>query len=171
MKLSKVFATQDGRFRVHLSTKVINELLSLSIAAGIKETGGILVGHYDKDHTDAYVTDISGPGRGSKHGFVSFFRAVGHLQGWLDKVWNGGKSYYLGEWHFHPMSSPTASNTDKRQMFEITTDAKASCPEPILIILGGNPKAQWKVSVSIFTKSKDIYDLDEADRHLLSTEQ
>jgi integrative and conjugative element protein (TIGR02256 family) len=163
MKRSLGFSTLDNRFKAHLTDEALNKILSLSRASKMRETGGILFGHYSDDGVNAYITKVSGPGRGSKHGFASFFRAVGQLQEWLDALWGDGRGYYLGEWHFHPMSSPTPSSTDRKQMFEIAQNSKASCPEPILVILGGNPKGRWILSVSIFTRKGEAFELGQTD--------
>jgi hypothetical protein len=40
--------------------------------------------------------------------------------GWLIELWRKGKADYLGEWHFHPFSSPELSLIDHRQMQDMS---------------------------------------------------
>lgn len=57
--------------------------------------------------------------------------------------------YYLGEWHYHPNTSAVPSSTDLKQMFILSKNNDLKCPEPILIIIGGN-KSNWQISASVF---------------------
>lgn len=157
------FKSQDLRFSVRISSDVLSEVLSLCVKTKRKETGGILVGRYGEGNSCAYITKISGPGSGSVHGSFSFFRAIGQLQNWLDGLWRDKDSYYLGEWHFHPFSSPQPSSTDLKQMQYIARNEKNACPEPILIIIGGDPQGDWLLHVKIFTKDGQIIDLTASE--------
>lgn len=157
----KYFTNRNSHFSLILTAEVINILFEFCTKSGKKETGGILVGHYSNDLTCAYITHASGPGRGSVHKRFSFFRAVGQLQNWLNNLWSNGVFYYIGEWHFHPDSSPEPSMTDRNQMLSIAQNLKASCPEPILIVIGGFPSKEWSLSANIFTQNGDIVTLSE----------
>lgn len=134
------FVSQDGRFGLVLSESVVQEVFSLCARAGSKETGGILVGRYSESNNAAIVTKASPPPPDSRSGWNWFTRGVRGLQRWLDSLWREpDRSYYLGEWHFHPGAAPVASDTDARQMEAIAADPKYNCPEPVLLIIGGTP--------------------------------
>jgi len=148
-----LFSSDNQPFTVRLSREAMDGILNLCRESNTKETGGILIGHYDSSHSQALISFASEPGFGSKHENSKFFRAVGQLQSLLNKLWKTKKGYYLGEWHFHPFSSPEPSSIDCNQMFEIAKNRKASCPEAILIIIGGDPSNNWSVSINIFIKS------------------
>jgi hypothetical protein len=59
----------------------------------------------------------------------------------------------LGEWHFHPYATPSASADDERQMLTIADDPRYHCPEPILLIMGGDPSGAWTMAAYVFTRS------------------
>ncbi|MEA3275328.1 MAG: hypothetical protein U9Q81_08600, partial [Pseudomonadota bacterium] len=63
------FGSTDGRFAVHLSRPLALALAKMSLAAGSRETGGILAGYYSTDERTAVVTEISPPPADSNYGF------------------------------------------------------------------------------------------------------
>ena len=63
--------------------------------------------------------------------------------------------YYIGEWHFHPYSSPFPSATDLQTMHSLSEEEYLHCPEPILIIVGGKPSA-WAYHVSVFASGRQV---------------
>ena len=65
----------------------------------------------------------------------------------LDTLWKDNQ-YYLGEWHYHPNSSPTPSRSDIEQMLSLSHDKK-------LIILGGN-KDNWLLNVIVIANEKIV---------------
>lgn len=112
------------------------------------ETGGIIIGYYSSDHCSAIISNVTGAPLDSKLGRNSFFRGVYGLSRHLENLWKEGK-YYLGEWHYHPESLPTPSTIDNQQMINISKNKKFACPEPILIIAGGQI-GSLNFSVSIY---------------------
>lgn len=73
------------------------------------------------------------------------------LKNWLDSLWHRGAAFYLGEWHFHPYASARPSGTDQQQMRDIARSDRYRCPEPVLVIVGGDPSAAYELSVSVFS--------------------
>ncbi|MDC0744812.1 Mov34/MPN/PAD-1 family protein [Polyangium mundeleinium] len=141
----------DHRFGLVLPPAQISALLSFAVKAGHKETGGVLVGRYNEAYDCAHVTRVSGPPRGSRASESSFVRGAGGVTRWLERLWNAGRgAYYLGEWHFHPFAPPTASWDDRMQMADIARSGEYRCPEPLLVILGGDPRRSWDVHAYVF---------------------
>ena len=154
------FLSSDGRFGAKLDKALLSSLLKLCMKSHNLETGGILVGFYSSDSKLAVVTNISTAPKDSRRGSFSFIRGVQGLQEWLMKLWqNPSRQYYLGEWHFHPSSAATASKEDIAQLHKIACSEQYHCPEPILLILGGNPKGAWEIKVYIWVKGKEILEL------------
>lgn len=146
------YVSGDERFETRLEGNIVGQLLQHCRRAHPNETGGVLAGRYSDSYRVAIVSRISGPASGSKHGRWSFYRAVGQLQQWLDRLWERGRGFYLGEWHFHPGGSAEPSSTDREQMWRIARDRAYACPEPVLLILGGDPDGDWSMSVTVFTR-------------------
>jgi integrative and conjugative element protein (TIGR02256 family) len=107
--------------------------------AGKKETGGIIIGKYVDEQKAALVTEFTKAPNDSKFGFFWFLRGNHGFKELLLKYWQEGL-YYLGEWHFHPFADPNPSFQDIKQMKKIALSEKYYCPEPILVIVGGNPE-------------------------------
>jgi proteasome lid subunit RPN8/RPN11 len=76
----------------------------------------------------------------------AFIRGVIGLPARLRRLWTSGE-YYIGEWHFHPFASPTPSETDRRQIAKFAADPALECPHPVMIVVGGDPVANWRLAV------------------------
>ncbi|MFL5345708.1 MAG: Mov34/MPN/PAD-1 family protein [Hyalangium sp.] len=143
------FRSVDARFRVLVPGATVRRLLHLCRSSGRRETGGILVGRYSAGLDCARVGAASGPPKDSVRGPSSFQRGMKGLQAWLERRWASRGDHYLGEWHFHPYAPPVPSDTDLQQLGRIARTADYRCPEPILLIVGGDPAGKWSVSVHI----------------------
>jgi integrative and conjugative element protein (TIGR02256 family) len=137
-----IFRSSDNRYGLHLPPPIVNDLLSRCREAKMLETGGILVGRYNPNHDWAIVSMVSDAPADSRRGPTWFERGVTGLQRWLNGLWRQ-REYYLGEWHFHPGGPPSPSSTDLSQMQEIADAESYHCPEPILLIIGGDPRGSW----------------------------
>ena len=156
-----MFRTPDVRFGISIDEMIMHNMLTLCRDAGDSETGGILVGNYTKKHDWAIVTDLSGPPADSKRSRVSFNRGVQGLQNWLNQIWRGKRHYYLGEWHYHPFACPEASGVDAKQLQEHSENRLLLCPEPIMLIIGGNPSGSWQAKAYICPKGRGLCPMNE----------
>jgi len=148
-----LFQSKSGIFGIKISSVSVSQMLEAAMASGRKETGGILLGYYSAGRDFAIVTQATRQPIDSTSGLFSFSRGIRGIQSLLDCFWKRGE-YYLGEWHFHPYSSPTPSATDCSQMVGIAITSKAKCPEPILLIVGGNPKKERNIAAFVFPGGK-----------------
>lgn len=135
--------SRDARFGLHLGAGHVERILELCADAGDDETGGVLLGRYNTRRDTALVTGVLGPPRDSGRGRTWFHRGVDGVQRIIYRAWDLRREYYLGEWHFHPFAAPEPSPKDFRQMGEIADSASWKCPEPILLIIGGDPLTNW----------------------------
>ena len=154
------FRSPDKRFDVQISQAELAKAVKQCGKAGRKETGGILVGRYTAAHDCAIVTSVSDAPRDSCAGGTWFRRGVAGLQRWLNGLWKS-KIYYLGEWHFHPFALASPSGDDLAEMRSITNTESYHCPEPILIIVGGDPKKVWHVKVFVYVAAEGLRELPE----------
>lgn len=122
---------------IEFNTEMLNDIVKKSIKSSNCETGGILIGNYSEDRTIATITIFDQPASDSVKAPCSFIRGKNGLSEKLIKLW-GNNEYYLGEWHLHPYASPSASDTDIKQIKKISEDKRYNCPEPIMLIVGGN---------------------------------
>lgn len=136
------FSSKDQRFKVVVSSTVLEQMVYYAKCSKRIETGGILIGAYSADLDCAMVSLASGPPSDSKAGQTWFYRGVKGLDKLLKKCFANAGTYYLGEWHFHPFASPSPSGQDLAQMKIIASDLRYNCPEPIMLILGGDPSSE-----------------------------
>lgn len=153
------FWTSDKKFGVVVLPKALAEILQFSIESSGLETGGIAMGRYSESHTCAIVDRFTGPPTDSQRGTSTFVRGVRGLQTLLTKLWTKERRYYLGEWHYHPGASANPSSTDLSQMRAIASDPNYACPEPLLFILGGNPKNKWELKIVLTHSSESHVEL------------
>lgn len=160
------FLSDDAMYGLIIDQKVLHTMLSICRASQVLEVGGIIIGTYDTENRYALVSRISSSPIDSKRGRNWFHRGVYGLQSLLNRYWTESRKYYLGEWHFHPYSSAIASSIDIKQMTSISTKNDYNCPEPIMIILGGNPKRDWEVRAYVFPRNKMWIELKNKQRSL-----
>lgn len=155
--ISMLLRSDDSRFTVVVPRSRIRDLVARCTQAGQLETGGVLVGAYSKDGECATVIAIGAPPVDSASGHTWFRRGIRGVSEWLSALWRGSTPvYYLGEWHFHPFANPNASVEDVEQIRGIAQDERYRCPEPVLIIVGGDPKAKWRLAAYVATKREVV---------------
>jgi integrative and conjugative element protein (TIGR02256 family) len=142
-------------FGLVLPSDVTLRLHALCVEAGNYETGGILIGRYSPEHDRAIVAKLSGAPGDSSRGTNWFRRGIKGLQPLLIRLWQENK-YYIGEWHFHPNAAANPSPDDSSQMFEFSRTRTLKCPEPVLLILGGNVHGVWHVSGYVYRRMGDL---------------
>ena len=159
--------TNLERSTSRLSVNTTNAPASMSIDryctdAGSSETGGILVGHYSEDLSLAIVLEATPPPTDSRRGHTWFVRGVGGLRDMLSKRWRAKeRTYYVGEWHFHPAFEPKPSEVDFSSARAIANDQALHCPEPILLIIGGTKKTGYEMRAFVVTKVHGHIELEK----------
>jgi integrative and conjugative element protein (TIGR02256 family) len=143
--------SDDLQFSVHFTKEVLSKIFAECSRADRIETGGILLGKYSDDKLVAHILNYSSPSSDSRQGPRSFLRGIKGLKAFLDQNWEEGQ-YYLGEWHYHPHSSSIPSEQDIHQMQQIAKNSKYSCPEPILLVVGGSARDGWEINVRVFER-------------------
>ena len=137
-------------YTVDVTPNAIDFILSVSRESPGVETGGILVGRYTRRGEAAVVEGAYGPPKDSRRGPSQFWRGTAGVDSRLKELWEAQAGHYLGEWHYHPSFSPVPSGCDIREMMEIAGRPGYSCPEPILLIVGGDEDVGWEFSLRVF---------------------
>ena len=151
--MNHVFISEDKNYTIILNEVTYDKIISECEKYRDLETGGILIGNYSKDNKIAHIKDTYFP-KDSKHLKSKFLRGTNGINKILDKKWMKGE-YYLGEWHYHPNSSSKSSRLDDTQMIKFSNNKKLNCPEPILLIICGNP-SKWSLNLYIYVNNKKI---------------
>ena len=137
---------------VEFSFDKIEKLAIESLSRSSNETGGVLTGYYSKDGAKAFIVSFHKQTVDSKGTRFNFIRGKKGLTELMKKLWKN-QEYYLGEWHLHPYSSSIASSVDLAQIQEISKEEQYKCPEPILVIIGGE-KNNFNYSVYVVLNQK-----------------
>lgn len=155
-------ASVDRRFGILLETNQLQKIISCCDTALPNETGGILVGKYNYFLNTAEVTETVVAPKDSRFGRTWFHRGIDGLKSQLQQFWKNNQ-YYLGEWHFHPHSSPAPSSTDIMQIKKIAGDKAYNCPEPVLLIIGGNPADKCSAYATVFSSNEGLIRLHKLE--------
>jgi len=147
------FSSPDAPYTVTFEAAALSKMVSDCVRAGTHETGGILIGKYRSDGRVALISEITSHPKDSISSSVTFQRGTIGLRELLAARWDEG-FHYVGEWHYHPGGSPEPSGPDMHTMRAIATNSKYSCREPILIILGGHPPREFKLSATVFPANR-----------------
>lgn len=166
----QIFAADNMEYSLTIDGLLMDKLLLLCKESDAVETGGILIGHYNSRHDNAIVTDVSSPPPDSKRGHTTFVRGIKGLQPWLQKLWTQQKRYYLGEWHFHPFNSPEPSTTDIDQLRKNSETPPLRCPEPVMLIIGGDPKGKWTARAFVAPKGSQVLEMN-ASTNIIQVDQ
>ena len=128
--------------------------------ANSHETGGILIGYYSEDRTTALVTEATSPPKDSLQGHNWFQRGVAGLKMLLAHRWinTSRRTYYIGEWHFHPTVEIVPSDDDYKQMRDISISTNYHCSEPIMLIIGEGIGGKRPARVFIFPRGKKSFE-------------
>lgn len=153
------FLCKELGISVILEEKVCQKIEEIVQRKNSIETGGIIIGYYTVSLQKAIITELSDAPIDSKAGYNWFYRGIKGLKRMLADKWTKRGEYYLGEWHLHPNSSPNPSIIDIKQIKSNARNKEFNCPEPVLLIIGGNSLAV-KISVTLLFEGK-IYSLKE----------
>ena len=155
-KVSKLlFLNSDFKLNINLPDELFKKMTYICNQSYPNETGGIIIGQYSEDCLTANISEITSPTIDTVKRRFSLKRGINGLKEKLDALWENN-NYYLGEWHYHPNASATPSKTDINQMIALSKYEKLNCPEPILIIIGGN-KTNWTKCAYVIIKDTLIY--------------
>lgn len=157
------FICPSALYNVTIESRAWNKMVDDCNKAGTRETGGILIGQYSNDKSTALITEVSSRPKDSISSSATFQRGAFGLKELLAARWTEGL-YYIGEWHFHPGGSPEPSRPDTYAMRSIAANSNYSCPEPILLIVGGHPPKRVTLSVTVFPNEKPSIRLSSYNR-------
>lgn len=137
---SKVTTRSVNGWRIYVSSHVRDRINALRRQRLPNETGGVLVGNFDRPRKAIYVVDVIPSPADSQERPYLYIRGVKGLKRELEAVRRNtaGALDYVGEWHTHPRGSSTdLSSIDKESMHQMKTNM-ASLGLPSLMLIGGD---------------------------------
>ncbi|MCX6064977.1 MAG: Mov34/MPN/PAD-1 family protein [Chloroflexi bacterium] len=156
----------QGEYLLVVQQVAWQAIVSECFRANDRETGGILIGYYTNDQSTANVTEALPAPKDSKWGQYWFVRGVTGLSTLLLKRWANPtrRTFYLGEWHFHPSIGLEPSDYDFKQMKEISYSSNYHCKEPIMLIIGQDDNGNRPVRVFVFPRDKNPYEYQQISK-------
>lgn len=158
--------TPCQRYALQITAEAWQQIDQECRRSGSVETGGILIGCYTTDASTAIVTEAQPPSKDSAWGRSWFHRGVAGLRGLLARRWESEpRTYYIGEWHYHPASFVEPSEDDLSQMHAIGADRRFHCEEPIMIIAGNvAQRGELRVRAYVFPQGGPFIEFIRSDR-------
>jgi hypothetical protein len=128
-----------GDWTVAISERVIEGIAAARITAGAMETGGILVGSWDRVRRRAYIVGHYDPPPDSVHSPTGFIRgSVGVYQTLKSVEQRTAQNLtYVGEWHTHPPGYTSRPSHDDRTLLRWIEDVLVFLDVPPLMMIAG----------------------------------
>jgi integrative and conjugative element protein (TIGR02256 family) len=154
------WSANNGEYLLEINSDAWQLLEAECAEANGRETGGILIGYYSDDYSTAVITEVTLPPKDSTSGANWFVRGVTGLRTLLVRRWQNAsrRTYYLGEWHYHPVNHIIPSDDDIKQMKEISHRPEYQCKEPIMLVIGNKLNASIQFRVFVFPDGRQTYE-------------
>jgi len=119
---------------------------------GAGHTGGLLLGQFDSACRIAWVSQATGPPRGSTASSLKIELDPAEVRGFLEECrrQSGGMRALIGFWHTHPGGSASPSEEDRATMRERVASPEWPSTPALLVVLGipgdgstGDPSSPW----------------------------
>ncbi|MBN1875003.1 MAG: Mov34/MPN/PAD-1 family protein [Anaerolineae bacterium] len=134
-----------------LSKEVLTYIIKESERMYPQETGGVLIGRFEKEYV--LIDYATAPGPDAQHTTHEFKRDGIYCQEVLDRIVaeSEGLVDYIGEWHSHPSKSRPSSK-DVMAMRWIANNKKYAIQNPIMCICMQEHKEVWKTYFYLYNQ-------------------
>lgn len=129
----------DG-WAISISEDVVRSIMAARAAAGPCETGGILVGVWDRIRERAYIVGRYAPPPDSVASATCFVRGEAGVFRALDTVetHTAANLTYIGEWHTHPAAYSSRPSVDDGVLLRWIGDVLRFLDVPPLMLIAGH---------------------------------
>lgn len=143
--ISKVYYSKTGEWTVAIDDYLLNKLSELRQSKLPNETGGVLLGSYDKLRKICYIVDTIPSPIDSIEWPTVYIRGVKGLDNDIRRVAKATDDNlgYIGEWHSHPKGASCAPSKDDFKAFTWLTDVMATYDLPALMIIVSEEKGVY----------------------------
>ena len=154
---------RENNLHVELTNRTWLKIIKKCNESYPNETGGILVGEYNRNLKRARICEIYCSNESISKRF-NFIKRPKKINQFLLDLWNSKKfkQFFVGEWHSHPGYYPYPSSLDDATMYKIAADYKCACSRPILIIPTGTPRKWFAKRIWVYTREKIKLTLDNS---------
>lgn len=119
---------------------VVRDIEAARAAAGDRETGGILVGSWDRRKRRAYIVGHYDPPPDSQHSATGFVRGMVGVYQAVEQVEDATalNLTYVGEWHTHPPRHSSRPSQDDANLLKWIGDVVSFSDAPPLMAIAGD---------------------------------
>lgn len=131
-------ANRDSGWMVCVSETVLGKVHQMRKEHLPNETGGVLVGNFDRQRRVIYVVDALGSPKDSTEWPTLYIRGVRGLRAELERIGIVTLSNleYVGEWHSHPPKcAPKPSSTDQRALTTLAEQMTGTGLPAVMLIV------------------------------------
>lgn len=153
------YSSNCQKYNLLIRSEQIHEIYQYCRVANSNETGGMVIGLYDKSYSVAMTKGVLGPTLDSQAGSTWFYRGVVGLKSLFNNLWKKESLHLIGEWHFHPGGPSYFSSTDVEQILELANNDKYKCLNPILLIVGEIEKEKYELGVYVLNQERKLLPL------------
>lgn len=143
---SPVIACQVGDWSISTNAYVMDKLRKARLEKLPKETGGVLIGSFDMEHSVVYVVDALLSPPDSEEQPTGFIRGFHGLKSQVEEIKSSTSEglQYVGEWHSHPDGYECKPSSDDLNLFGWLADKMfADGLLPLMLIMGGQHQHAW----------------------------
>ena len=143
VKISHSHEATIGGWRVATDNAVLSILAEYRRMKLPRETGGVLLGHYDLQRRIVYIVDVVPSPRDSREEPFAYYRGCDGLPEVIEEAQQrtGGQLGYIGEWHSHPASYSSKPSADDCKQFAWLQRALSPEGLPTLLVIAGDDGA------------------------------
>jgi len=119
---------------------VVRDIEAARAKAGDQETGGILVGTWDRQKRRAYIVGHYDPPPDSRHSATGFVRGMVGVYQAVEQVEDATalNLTYVGEWHTHPHQHSSRPSQDDANLLKWIGDVVSFSDAPPLMAIAGD---------------------------------
>lgn len=146
-----------GGWAIAVSAEVLQMLVNARQAAAPFETGGIIVGAWDRSIKKGWLVALLDPPPDSEHspdhfirGSIGVFRTLSHIE-----RTTASNLSYLGEWHTHPPGHASRPSEDDRLLMTWIGESVVYSDVPALMLIGGEDGARLFVGTTMISSKVD----------------
>ncbi|MDB6024981.1 MAG: ThiF family protein [Verrucomicrobiales bacterium] len=145
-RITRCFERMVGQWTIRIDEWIIEKAAGFRTERLPKETGGILLGHFDTQRKICFIVDILPSPPDSQEWPVCYIRGCAGLLGKVQavEVMTLGQISYVGEWHSHPKNvSVSPSQLDYRAFEWLESKMGTETLPAIMMIVGDKQKVHF----------------------------
>ena len=134
------FTVRVGDWKLKVSIQALDRIAVIKNEISPKETGGIVVGSWDKARKVGYIVGVFDAPPDSRHATTSFVRGSIGVHKTITELETDtlGNLTYIGEWHSHPPGASSNPSSDDRLLLSWVGENVEPFEAPAIMIISAD---------------------------------